>query len=100
LERGDFGTRTSTIVVGVFSTLEKLSLVHLLKACISLKVVLKDPIKDFRLSVGLRVERSTHASFNKGVGAYFGPEFGGDPGVSVGDYPSRRAELEFNILIE
>ena len=65
-----------------------------------MKVVLKDSIKDFRLSVGLQVERSAYASFNKGVGVYFGLEFRGDLSVLVKDYSLRRAKLKFNTLIE
>ena len=72
----------------------------MLKACIGSKVVLKDLVEDFYLFVGLRIESSTHVSFNKRVGAYFDLEFGSNLGVSVRDYSLRRAILKLNILIE
>ena len=100
LKGNSFSARTLTIIIRVFSTLQEFSLVYLLKACIGLKVVLKDPIKNFYLSVSLQVEYSAYTSFNKGVGIYFSLEFRGDLSVLIRDYSLRRAKLEFNTLIE
>ena len=57
-------------------------------------------VQDLGLTVSLWVECGAKPLFNQGIGADFGPKFGGDSSVLVRHYSFWGTILKLNILME